>query len=155
MDEARQLGYAQLFEMGPFGDIVHIRLRESKINVWYYSDVNLGILGVLLHEMTHAMIMLHTCSCCCAIKTEGVLGHGTSWVRLGQAIESEADRIFPEAGKWNLAVQATPPSNWVYCLEVQALQDRRAFERLYEKTMLWEISWLHEFEKLGSLGILS
>lgn len=152
MDGAHQLGYTSLFENGQFEDIADIRLRRSKINVFYYSDVNLGILSTLLHEMTHALITLYTCSCCCAINTEGVLGHGTSWLRLGQAIESEANRVFPEAGKWDLVAQVTPPSNWIYRIELKALQDARAIERLYEKTMLWEISWLHEFEKLGSFG---
>jgi hypothetical protein len=147
MTEIDWLGETSIVEDDASQAIAYIRL-EPGIHDSQSSNVSLGILGTLLHEMVHAMIELYSCSCCCAINSKGVMGHGAAWMRLGQAVEACADKAFPEAGKWDLGVQFTDPS---YCREVNRLHELRAFERLHEKTMLWEMKWLHDFCSKGEL----
>ncbi len=151
MFEAGWLGTSSLFDndtgisknhITVLEGIVYIRMRKPGLHDSQTSNLRFRILGTLLHEMVHAMIQLHSCSCCCAINSEGVTGHGAAWMRLGQAVEFSADRAFPEAGKWDLSAQWTGGS---YCLEVKRLHELGAFERLREKTMLWELKWLREF----------
>ncbi len=148
MTEMDRLGYETLFEYGSFHGISHIRLREPGIHDSQTPNVSLRILGTLLHEMVHAMIDLYSCSCCCAINSEGVMGHGPAWMRLGQAVEACANKAFPEAGKWDLGVQFTDVS---YYREVKRVYELGAFERLREKTMLWEMKWLQDFCSKGEL----
>ena len=76
----------------------HVKIRILKPADGWSKSAFRNVMGVVLHEMTHAVFEIYECqkSGCRspisqAIHT-GWSGHGPSWRRLGQAIQSEANR---------------------------------------------------------------
>lgn len=107
------------------------------------------ILAVLLHEMVHVMLMRYQCRCCCRVNTVGFTGHGTSWWNLKSAVESEADRSFTEGGNWYLVFPTAKGTNVSYKDERKEIHKLEVFNKLHQKTMLWELRELGAFKRYG------
>lgn len=132
-------------QSGLFEDAVRIQLREPDKNDHGTPNASLNILRTLLHEMTHAMIVLFSCSCCCSINHQGVEGHGASFMRLARAIEFHAQKAFPRVGEWDLGLKVS------FGNERYRLYELCAQQRLYKKTMLRELEWLNRYTSWGLL----
>lgn len=53
-------------------------------------------IGLLLHEMVHAMLEVFSCRCNCRASTSGLTGHGPFFLKLAQTMEYEMNRPWRE-----------------------------------------------------------
>ena len=106
---------------------IQIELKRPPNQLWTRELVQ-DFLDTLLHEMSHAFLMIHSSPGGYlgnwpwrrVVETEGLTGHGPCWVKVAEAIAAEADRALGGVwDKWDLKIADS------CCLEREALREPR------------------------------
>ena len=91
---------------------VQIKLKRLPDQLWTRELIQ-DFLDTLLHEMSHAFLMIYTspvgdsgrCEYRRVVETEGLTGHGPCWVKVAGAVAAEADRSLGRVwDKWELKI---------------------------------------------------
>lgn len=91
---------------------LQIEIKKLPLQLWTRKLVQ-DFLAVLLHEMTHAFLMVYSiptrrlgnCRYRKLVQTEGLTGHGPCWVMVAAAVAAEADRSLGGLwGSWDLVI---------------------------------------------------
>ncbi|KAL9068822.1 MAG: hypothetical protein Q9161_005909 [Pseudevernia consocians] len=91
---------------------VQIEIKRPPNQLWTKELIQ-EHLDTLLHEMTHAFLMIYSSTAAFAgswhypeiVETEGLTGHGSCWVVVAAAIAAEADRSLGALwDKWDLGI---------------------------------------------------
>ncbi|CAF9941517.1 hypothetical protein IMSHALPRED_002765 [Imshaugia aleurites] len=118
---------------------IQIKLKRLPDQLWT-RDLVQDLLDTLLHEMTHAFLMLHSTPprflgitrYRSLVETEGLTGHGPCWLKVATAVQVEADRSLGEAwDKWELKIQR---SRQFERNELKELNDRKGIQMMDEES---------------------
>lgn len=85
---------------------IHIQIKRLPKQLWTRRLIQ-EFLDTLLHEMTHAFLMIYTAAegYRRMVETEGLTGHGPCWVKVAAAVAAEADRSLGGLWeKWSLKI---------------------------------------------------
>lgn len=89
---------------------IRIQVKRLPGRLWTHELVQ-EYLDTLLHEMTHAFLMIYSAPADTlggyrrVLETEGLTGHGPCWVKFATAVAAEADRSLGGLwGKWDLGI---------------------------------------------------
>ena len=91
---------------------IQIKIKRLPDQLWTRELVQ-GFLNTLLHEMTHAFVMLYSSPprflgiprYRSLVETEGLTGHGPCWLKVATVVRVEADRSLGGAwNKWDLNI---------------------------------------------------
>ena len=114
--------------------------------LWTESAIQ-RILSTILHEMAHAIFRVfgsRCVDCRCfrsTVLTVGVIGHGPSWMTLGQAMESEARRSFGFGKAWLMIFYTHNAGRTVEIVKIRAFKNKGQLRESDEVSKsLWD--WL-------------
>ena len=116
---------------------IQIELKRLPDQLWTRELVQ-DFLDTLLHEMSHAFLMVYSSSagyaggwpCRRAVETEGLTGHGPCWVTVAGAVAAEADRALGGVwDRWELKIKDS------CCLEREALREPWKFVGKYREDL--------------------
>lgn len=111
---------------------IQIELKRQPHQLWTRTRIQES-LDTLLHEMTHAFLMIYSAPEAFLeyfryrrlVETEGLTGHGPCWVRVAAAVAAEADRSL--GGMWEM---------WSLGITNALLSEKAALVELYDRKEL-------------------